>query len=173
MKNIVMGLVGVIVAGSAIAGDLPSRKTAPLPPVRPAEFNVVEPQFYVGVNAGVAATDKTDTFVGASAGWQVNPFLRLEGTYDYNWKNNTAFNSNALTGNVIGQYRYGSFTPYVLAGAGYRWMKHSDEAIWNVGGGVRYAITKNVEADLRYRYVAGFDTRSHDNIVTLGLNYRF
>lgn len=173
MKSVMCSVFALFAAGSAFAGsafaaDVPSR-TVPLPPVRPA---FVEPQFYVGAFAGGSVNH--DTRAGLNAGWQPNPFMRVEALYDYGWRNNSAYNSNSLVGNVIAQYPFGRVTPYALAGTGYRWTKDRDEAIWNVGGGLRYSITTNVEADLRYRYISNYSgTKTNDNVVTFGLNYRF
>ena len=38
---------------------------------------------------------------------------------------------------------------------------------------VRYEITSNIEADLRYKYVTDTKRNLHENVVTLGMNYKF
>jgi opacity protein-like surface antigen len=45
-----------------------------------------------------------------------------------------------------------------------------------VGGGVRYAVTDNVELDARYRNVRAFNTTVRDrssDIISVGVNWRF
>lgn len=172
MKKSFLVLAAVVASGAALAGDLPSRTTAPLPPERP----VADSGFYAGVRGGVVFTDNITAGVGA--GYQFNKFVRAEANYDYlnNDKNSVnGLSSSVVTGNVIGQYPLGSFplTPYVLAGVGYRWSDAKNEPVWNVGAGARYAVTKNVELDARYRYVSSFQNERQGNAFTLGLNYKF
>lgn len=171
LKTLKMTAVALLASTSAYAADLPS-KSAPLPPIRP----VVDNQFYVGAFGGGDITNglssSGNATVGAVAGWQPIPFARLEGLYEYGWNGANSNHSNAIFANAIGQYPVGAFTPYALAGVGYRWSI-ADEAVWNVGAGVRYSFTKSWEADLRYRYISNFDTSNHQNVVTLGVNYRF
>jgi len=176
IKSIKMAALGLLASTSAYATDLPSRTTPPLPPtpVRAA----VEPAFYAGAFAGGVATDISswsgDARVGVVAGWQPFAFARVEGTYEYGWNGNNARHSNTIFANAIGQYKIGAFTPYALVGTGYTWST-LDQAVWNVGGGVRYAIPflRNVETDLRYRYISNYNINNHQNVITLGVNYRF
>lgn len=171
IKTIKLAALGLFAATAVQAADLPS-KNVPLPPIRPV---AAELPFYVGafVGANIGTDNWTgDNRVGAVAGWQPYRYLRVEGAYEYGWNGGNARTSNSLVANAIGQYPVGNFTPYALVGTGYRWS-FNDEGIWNVGAGVRYAITKNIETDLRYRYVSNYTTTNHQNVVTLGLNYRF
>lgn len=173
IKSIKMAAAGLLASTSVFAADLP-KKTVPLPPI-PDRVAVSEPSFYVGAFAGgsvkdVSNWDKEANF-GVLAGWQPFSLARLEGVYERGWSKSDK-DSDSLFANVIGQYRLGSVTPYVLVGTGYTWADRN-EAIWNVGGGVRYGITRNIETDLRYRYISNYDMSGHKDIVTLGLNYRF
>jgi opacity protein-like surface antigen len=176
IKITAIGLISAIVVTNASATDLPSRKNVPFPPMR----DVVEPydpQFYVGGFAGARFTDRRvsrerNARVGVVAGWQPVDYARIEGVYEYSWNGRKSLHANSVFVNAIAQYPVGDFTPYVLAGTGYRWSQRN-ETVWNVGAGVRYSLTENVEADLRYRYVSDYKTRGQDNVVTVGLNYRF
>lgn len=177
MKRIVI-LAGLLFSTAAIAADLPSR-TAPMPPQRPVFTEPTNP-FFVGVHVG--ATFSNDNYrigddqnynINVRGGWEFSPYARLEANYDYSYNTYSPFTTNTVTGNLIGQYRFGSVVPYVLAGVGYRWSGFSDQFVYNFGGGVRYEITRQVEADLRYRYIADNDNRYNQNVVTLGLNYKF
>jgi opacity protein-like surface antigen len=180
IKITALGLMAAIAVTNASATDLPSRTNVPFPPQRDI-VELVEPQFYVGGFAGARFTDRRASWdrnarMGVVAGWQPFSYARVEGVYEYGWNGRGSHDSNALFVNAIAQYPLsspiGDFTPYVLAGTGYRWARR-DESVWNVGAGVRYSITSNVEADLRYRYVSDYNVRGQDNVVTLGLNYRF
>jgi len=170
MNKTLITLAAVLVSGVAAAGDLPSRKTAPLPPERPVE----DSGFYAGVRGGVVFSDNITAGVGA--GYQFNKFVRAEANYDYLNNDNNRTNgltSNIGTVNMIGQYQVSVFTPYVLAGIGYRWSDAKNEPVWNVGAGARYAVTENVELDARYRYISSFQNERQGNAFTLGLNYKF
>jgi opacity protein-like surface antigen len=151
------------------AADLPKR-SAPVAPVVASEGG-----FYAGANAGLARTENDATF-GASLGYQFNKYLRAEGTYDYRYNEDnsrTKLSSSTALGNLIVQYPIGAFTPYALAGAGYRWSDLKNEQVWAAGGGVRYAVTRNVEVDGRYRYIANYDNKRDNSVFTVGLNYKF
>lgn len=172
MKKSFLAIAAVVMSSAAWAADLPSRTAAPLPPERP----VSDSGFYAGVRAGVVFTDNVT--VGAGAGYQFNRFVRAEANYDYlnNDKNKiNGMSSSVATGNIVGQYPLTAYplTPYVLAGVGYRWSDAKNEPVWNVGAGLRYGVTKNVELDARYRYVSSFQNERQGNAFTLGLNYKF
>ena len=175
LKNfLITSLLTSVIASSAVAGDLPSRTTAPLPPQRPVVTS--DAGFFAGIRGGVVFTDNITAGVGA--GYQFNRFVRAEANYDYlnNDKNNVnGMSSSIITGNVVGQYPIVSLplTPYVLAGIGYRWSDAQNEPVWNVGAGLRYGVTKNVELDARYRYISSFQNERQGNAITLGLNYTF
>ena len=63
--------------------------------------------------------------------------------------------------------------PYALAGVGYRLSDVKNEPVWNAGLGVRYEVTSNIEVDGRYRYLSDFKRNRDENILTLGVNYKF
>lgn len=176
IKSIKMAAAGLLASTSVFAADLPSRGV-PLPPL-PDRAAISEPQFYVGAFAGGSASNirgwNESANFGAVAGWQPFAFARIEGAYEYNWNNNGERHANSLFANAIGQYSFGSITPYALVGTGYRWGV-KNEAVWNAGGGVRYELPffSNIETDLRYRYVSDYNLNNHQNVITLGVNYRF
>lgn len=176
MKSIVI-LSGLFLSTAAVAADIPSRN-APLPPARPVFVETAKP-FFVGVHLGASNYDQklwsnnSEFRANVRAGYEFSPYLRIEGNYDYGHNSVSEFRTNTVTGNLIGQYRFGSVVPYALAGGGYRWSGIKNEPVYNVGGGVRYEITSRVEVDARYRYVANFDNRRDENVATLGANYKF
>ena len=165
----------LVVATVAHSADLPKR-TAPPAPVAVAPYVPVLP-FYVGLTGG-GAIDRTWS-LGAVGGYQVNEFFRTELTYDHNFAQDGYKNTDTVMGNLIVQYPLGmGFTPYALAGAGYQWGDYSgrvtgNDAMYNVGGGIRYALTSNIELDARYRYFNSFENNRPTNVGTIGINYRF
>lgn len=169
-RTTIAALVAATSISVATAADLPKR-SMPLPPTIAAS----DSGFYAGVNAGMVSAEK-DATVGASLGYQFNKFFRAEGTYDYRYNednSSTKLSSSTVMGNAIVQYPIGAFTPYALAGTGYRWSDLKNETVWNVGGGVRYGVTRNVDVDARYRHVANYDNKRDDNVFTVGLSYKF
>ena len=186
MKNFIAAALLALTASSAIAGDLPNKKATPTPPARPA---VEAPEsWYVGVNAGGNVNvnrsigDNPANF-GGVVGYKINPTFAVEATIDEQLKKNKDKAQTRVATNVVVSpfgAVYG-FTPYALAGVGVQnhdfinnGVKNGNKAIYNVGGGVKYAIAKNWEADARYRYVARWSDGSKDsNIVSIGLNYKF
>lgn len=175
MKNTIIAFVLASSTVTAVASDttsIPSRST----PLAPLAREAPTANFWVGLNTGGNVADginvNTPWAVGAVAGYNVlgvGPVvLGVEGTYDYK-KGNT----HDVVGNVIASVPFGKITPYVLVGAGYRWDNLKNEKIWNVGGGLKYAVYRNIEVDARYRRVEDWDRASHDDRATLGVNFKF
>ncbi len=137
---------------------------------------------YVGGFAGSNFRDATDYQVGGVLGYQFRRNWAAELTYDYNQLNNRTDGqmvmANVVYGRTVGQT---GITPYALVGAGMGWNNlgvsntGSNLALYNVGGGVRYSVTSNVDLDARYRYVGAFDDSlgANYNVVTGGINVRF
>lgn len=186
MKKIITALVAFFAATSmALAGDLPS-KAAPVAPIAPAATSLTG--WYVGANAGGLMGSnsfyKNTYTIGAIAGYQANKFVAVEGTFDYfgprgNATSGQTVMANVVAGYPVNVYGYG-LTPYALVGTGYGWNQWglpgsgNAQPVWNVGAGLKAGITRNWEADLRYRYMNTWeDSRGSNNIVTLGVNYKF
>ena len=164
-KSIVTA-AALLASTAAIASDLPSRSAAPAP-----VFTQAASPFYVGVRGGLDYKKDDQKFsVGGNAGYEVNSYVRGEVGYDYL---NDADKTHAVTGNFIVQFPVMTFTPYALAGVGYRWTDIKNDYVYNVGGGVRYSVTKDIELDARYRYINDFDNVKHNNVISLGANYKF
>lgn len=189
MKKTLIAMITAIVAMPAIAADVP------FPPRRTADpiFTQAEAtkDWYVGFRAGATAGDRTRftledgrAVAGAAIGYEINPWLRVEA--DLTNRFGAGRGGQMLTGNAIGQHTIQgtNFTPYVLAGVGAGWNQYGDAkgnaaSLWNVGGGVRYAINKTWELDARYRYVQQFERQApgadkrNESLITTGVNYRF
>lgn len=162
----------------AVAADLPSRM-APPAPVFTATAPAAATGFYAGVR-GSYATEFEKGAVGANVGYEYGS-LRFEGAYDRLGLGKAGV--NMLTGNVIYGYKLGNLTPYVLGGAGFAsgqgFQFDVNHAVYNVGGGVRFAVTEKIELDGRYRFVQAIrkdgvtGERAYDHLLTAGVNYKF
>jgi opacity protein-like surface antigen len=179
-KTIVTALAILASTAVASATDLPSKK-APAVPV------FAQSQYYVGGNVGATTGADRVYSGGAVAGWNVLPFLAVEGTYDlsrpdekiagkFNYQNTGAVNvvpKVVVPGTDI--------SVYAIAGLGYRMNSVSsvkDYSVYNIGGGVRYELSKSIDVDGRYRRVEALEdknrtAKSAEDRVTLGVNYKF
>ena len=173
MKCVKYALIATVIGGSAIAADLPS-KDMPRAPTSVTEDN----SWYAGLAVGGIYSENSwynNARISASFGYEMNSFTRIEATYDY--KHNNHSNDRSHTGMVNGiaqmKLPFISVVPYALAGTGYRLADVKNEAVWNVGGGVRYEITSNIEIDGRYRYLSDYNRHRDENIFTIGATYKF
>lgn len=139
--------------------------------------------FFIGGDLGSSVNDKTKIDVGATAGYQVNKYLRVEADYTHAWKLNN--NGDRLVANVVGQYRIpnSTVTPYVFTGAGVGFaglgsLKNGEYAVvGDLGAGLRVAVSDSVELDARYTKTRPLDDKNvslkNDDMFTVGANYRF
>jgi Opacity protein and related surface antigens len=172
MKKIFAAIALTLFAGSAIAADLPKRVLVP------ASYTVaVDPNsitgFYLGAGGGYAFNAENYVF-NARGGYDFG-YVRLEADYDY-LGNRHRDGLNLVTGNALFEYSFNRITPYALVGTGVVFNEFGNrEGVYNVGGGVRYNVTSNVEVDGRYRYVDTINQtrRDGEHVTTLGVNYKF
>ena len=196
MNKSILSLFATIgMISSAVATDLPSRKI-PLPPTRPVASPVealtpISSNWYAGVNAGSTLgsgdinTKESRGLAGAVVGYQFSPYFRMEGDFTNRFSGKNTRDGQAVIANGIVQLPLQSaVTPYVLGGIGYGFNYYGDKhnnaaALFNVGGGARYALSNTLELDGRYKYVQKFHDHSSnankldENQVTLGVNYKF
>lgn len=192
MKKLITALVALVaVTSTAVAADLPSRGTAPAP-VSTSVFGLNG--FYVGGSVGGnfatfdnVSYDKTPIFVGLTAGYQWNRYFRTEATFDYSTKAapTTSEAGQTVFANAVVQYPIGfGVTPYAFGGVGFGWNAWGkgasdfiDDAkpLYNIGGGLRFDLTKSIELDGRYRYIQAINGYKIDNnhVISLGANYKF
>jgi len=131
---------------------------------------------YVGGTFGGNISDGINTdapwSIGVVAGKNVASMtginIGVEGTFDY-----SKSEEKNIALNVVPSVTINSFTPYVLAGVGYRWALEGDVKTYNVGGGIRYGITESVDLDVRYRYVNDWDGNTPRDVATVGINFKF
>ena len=110
-------------------------------------------QYYLGlsVNAFVDGINSK----GSSAG--------MNGTVGYNINNymGVQFSQFATINGMFGSLAEGvynlsnstMFTPYVLAGAGFANLAGDATGAWDVGTGVKFELSRNVQASIDYKYI--------------------
>lgn len=177
-KTIVSALALIASMAAASATDLPSKSF----PAAPSAVTSPLSQFYVGGNAGWDAQSDRAYSVGAVAGWNALPFFAVEGTYDLSRADKKVLGDwnygNTVAVNAVPQYKVPGtdFTAYALGGVGYKWnTQAADYAIYNVGGGVKYELTKSLDVDARYRRVDAVDSKkgAPEDRITAGVNVKF
>jgi len=190
MKKLFTAMFALVAGASvAVAADLPSKSAAAAPAVSTSAFNLGG--WYAGgfVGGNFDDTNKfkydnTPKVIGGVAGYEWNKYIRTEATLDYNTKAAPTTTKSGETAfvNAVVSYPVFVVTPYLVAGVGYGWGSwdkvvgtNTDRPLYNIGGGVRYDITKSFELDGRYRYIDGLTGKKFDNnhVVTLGVNYKF
>lgn len=178
-KTIVAALALLASASVASASDLPSRKA----PAAPALPTLAQAPFYAGVNVGANWSEDARVYSGgAVAGWNVLPFLAVEGTYDFSRpqaKVGGDWNyGNTFAVNIVPQYKIPNvnLTIYGIGGIGYRWNSvTSDYSVYNIGVGAKYEFTPSIELDVRYRRIDAIEkvNRNAEDRITTGVNYKF
>jgi opacity protein-like surface antigen len=176
-KTIVSALALLASVAAASATDLPSKRS----PVAPAVESPLS-QYYVGGNIGGNVDSARAYSIGAVAGWNILPFLAVEGTYDVSRADNKVGGNwnygNTLAVNLVPQYKIpgSDFTVYAIGGVGYKWnTQAADYAVYNVGGGLKYELTKSLDVDFRYRRIDAIDSGkgAPEDKVTAGVNVKF
>jgi len=177
-KTIVATLALLASTVVASATDLPSKTKAPAAPL---------PTFaagdgYVGVNVGANVSGDRVYTGGAVAGWNVNPFLAVEGGYTFSDPDKKIHSKkdykNAGTVSALPQFKIPGtdLTAYALGGVGYQWDSvNADHSIYKVGGGLKYDVTSQWQLDGRYTRTDSIETkyRGYDDRATVGVNYKF
>lgn len=180
MKRTITTLA-ILLGATAIASatDLPSKTKAPVAPT------ATESQYYVGGNIGGNLDSNRVYSAGAVAGVNVLPFFAVEGSYDLtrpDAKVSHKWNyGNQVALNAVPQIKVPGtdVTVYALAGAGYKWnTQAADFSVYNVGGGLKYAFTKSLEIDGRYRRIDAIESKyrtnsSAEDRATVGVNVKF
>ena len=191
-KTLASLLASVALLGTALAADLPSKTAPAVPAAATSAFGLGG--FYVGGNVGTNYAKFADYTwntspytIGAVGGYEWNRYFRTEATFDYTSKEKpTTTKSGELAFvNAVVQYPVGfGVTPYAFAGTGYgfnAWGKGKSavvddaKALYNVGAGARYELSKSFELDGRYRYVQSYEgvKYKNNNIFSVGANYKF
>jgi opacity protein-like surface antigen len=132
-----------------------------------------EYKWFAGPTVGSTWTQGSN--LGFNGGYQINKYFALEANYDHvfnQWGNAPI---DLATGNVVAGYPIAGtkLTPYVLAGLGYQFQWNANQGVFNVGGGTKIDIAKDINMDVRYRYAQGFSNQQNENIVSVGFGFKF
>ena len=129
--------------------------------------------WFAGPTVGSTWTQGSN--LGFNGGYQINKYFAVEANYDHvfnQWGNAPI---DLMTGNLVVGYPLTAtkLTPYVLAGLGYQFQWNANQGVFNVGGGTKIALAKDIDMDVRYRYVQGMSNQQNENIVSLGFGFKF
>lgn len=171
MKTIVTAMAAIMLATTAMAADLPKKKTAPV------VSKIYQDNFYIGGNFGGrfdSDIDYQQYTLGAVVGANIDGVFGGELTYDYFAQDNGNEKGHAVFANGVARLENSTnVTPYVLAGIGHGWDRFNDTSLYNVGVGVRSKITDDVDLDVRYRRINDFNNNQPTDAVTAGIIFKF
>ena len=130
-------------------------------------------KWFAGPTVGSTWTQGSN--LGFNGGYQINQYFAVEANYDHvfnQWGNSSI---DLATANVTLGYRIPrtKLTPYVLAGGGYQFQWNANQGVWNVGAGTKIELAKDSQMDVRYRYVQGMSNQQNENVVTVGVSFKF
>jgi len=137
---------------------------------------------------------------GAKFGYILPMFKWVAGEVEYNYLAkqdidmagiNGDFSAHNVMANLLARYPEGRFHPYAGFGLGWSYgtfkatssTGSADESAnafaWQILAGVNFEITRNISADLGYRYfqskysIQDADVTSKDHIILIGVNFHF
>ena len=186
IKNSLMSMVALVALTSvAVATDLPTKKGPP-----PAPTAIYTPYDwsgpYLGLNAGVTIPNSLHNSVDAYGGlagidagynYQYNHYvLGVQGNVDYT-KINQFNQPNAVltSADLLAGYSFDRFLPYVKGGAAY-YSQWNNNVGWNLGAGLKYALTYNIGLFSEYDYynLGVFNgNKLNTSVVRTGFEYKF
>lgn len=176
MKSLIMASMILLMGSSVFAADVIPNEV-PVPEDRPSiEVPVMKPN-YAGVNFSQRIGGDNHNSIGFVYGREVHDNVTVEGSYErsFNQRRNDS-TTDMISGNILLGQHMGIISPYVLGGVGYEWRSNdSDRVVGIAGVGSKLHLTEDLDFDIRYRYVNGFDhsKRDSENIFTGGFNVRF
>lgn len=182
MKMMIAAIGAAMVAGSALAADLPKKQARLDQQLTVAVAN--DSHWYVSANGGFnyldgVSIDDSQKSLGAVIGYRYNPNIAAELAFtQFFEQDGIADDGQALVVNGIASLPTGTvFTPYLLAGvgAGFNGLGHGDDpqAIYNLGGGLRYSVNESVDLDVRYTHVDAWESSIDNDSVTAGISFKF
>lgn len=145
-------------------------------------------KFSVLLGAGKYMTDTdrgldNDTAAEIGLGYIINKHWAIEAIYTdiNNLKNDAGATVEGEMYRLDGLYHFdrsGHWTPYVAAGVGEVNFDtvgggEDSDTVFNVGGGVKYAITKAASLRADVRGIYGLDNDDVDTLASVGLTYVF
>lgn len=140
-----------------------------------AQAQDTQPMKHWWAGPTVGSTWTQGSNMGFNGGYQINKYFGVEANYDHvfnQWGNAPI---DLMTGNLVVGYpiEKTKLTPYVLAGLGYQFQWNANQGVFNVGGGTKIDLAKDINMDVRYRYVQGMSNQQNENIVSLGFGFKF
>lgn len=184
MKKLMIAISMIaMMGGAALAADLPAKSQVSADK-QLAIAVANDAHWYVGVNTGFnyldgVSIDDSQKILGATVGYQYNRNVAAELAFtQFFEQDGLADEGQALVLNGIALLPTGTaFTPYALAGVGAGFNGLGDngdaQAIYNLGAGVRYAVTESVDLDLRYTHVDAWESSIDTDAVTVGAAFKF
>lgn len=185
MKKMMIAIAAIaMLAAPALAADLPSKQTQVTTDRQLAAAVANDAHWYVGANLGfnylddVSVEDSQKT-LGATVGYQYDRNFAAELAFtQFFEKDGVGEDGQALAVNGLALVPTGTaFTPYVLAGIGAGFNGLGDngdvQPIYNLGAGVRYAVTDAVDLDVRYTRIDAWENPVTTDSVTAGLAFKF
>ncbi|ABO47167.1 ompA family protein [Francisella tularensis subsp. tularensis WY96-3418] len=135
-------------------------------------------QWYLGVDAnGLARTPNSPSGAGANftIGYNINKYFAVQ----YNQLVGRVF--AGLGEGVVNFSNNTMFTPYAAGGAGWANLAGQATGAWDVGGGLKFELSRNVQASVDYRYIqtmapsniSGANGRAGTNMIGAGLTWFF
>ncbi|MFV9973075.1 MAG: OmpA family protein [Francisella endosymbiont of Hyalomma asiaticum] len=135
-------------------------------------------QWYLGVQAnGLAGTPSSPSGTGANfiLGYNINKYFAVQ----YNQLVGRDF--AGLGEGVINFSNSTMFTPYAAGGAGWANLAGQATGAWDVGGGFKFELSRNVQASVDYRYIQTMapsnisvtNGRAGTNMIGAGLTWFF
>lgn len=134
-------------------------------------------QWYLGVQANGLAGDANSSS-GAAAnfllGYNINKYFAVQ----YNQMVGKHF--AGIGEGVINLSNSTMFTPYAAGGAGWGNLSGKATGAWDVGGGLKFELSRHVQASVDYRHIetmasagTGSDARGSTNTIGAGLTWFF
>lgn len=135
-------------------------------------------QWYLGVQAnGLVGTPSSPSGAGANfiLGYNINKHFAVQ----YNQLVGRDF--AGLGEGVINFSSSTMFTPYAAGGAGWANLAGQATGAWDVGGGLKFELSRNIQASVDYRYIqtmapsniSGTNGRAGTNMIGTGLTWFF
>jgi len=131
----------------------------------------------VTINGAWSSTDNTQYSLGIAAGQSIMAFgnigIGVEGALDYTKKRDVRNQTEVFANGVI-SYDLGTFSPYILAGPGYRWSDlKGNQSRYNIGAGTKIRLTDMMNLDVRYRRIDNFKNNRPEDKITVGIGFKF
>lgn len=176
MKKIIISCIALATLGAvpATAADMPVK----------ARSMVVVPAInwtgaYIGINAGGGwLQDLGSTHKGGLVGGTIGYNFQPGGPWVWGLEADLGYFSHSdqkYLGTARGRLGYatGNFLPYITGGLAVMNDAGSARAGWTLGGGVEYALMRNISVKGEYLYVDPRGSTLRGSVVRGGLNWRF